>query len=151
MSTSLVPTVQSTVQGTLFKLFPDTLNCPLDHLKFGKQISYSFSGLTDINVFQSWFVGFLTRPKFPIVDRPLLLLQLKFCQKILSLPVEPLQNFIIIREPILLIDLLQQVYLANYTTLPLYISTSILRIVEHTNGTIKTRLAKVVETLQIYG
>ena len=46
-----------------------TLNCLMDHLRFGKWISYSYPNLTGINMSWQWFACFLIGLKLFHVDR----------------------------------------------------------------------------------
>ena len=66
------PVVWSAAWGSPSVLFPDILNCLMDHLKSGKWASYNFLHLMDTNMFLSQPVGFQTGPKPSLADWPLL-------------------------------------------------------------------------------
>ena len=78
------------------------INCLMEHSRSGKQISFNFLHLIDINIFYPWSVCFHTDLKLSHADSLLSLLCLKFFWKKVSLPGLFFLNYVVIRAPILL-------------------------------------------------
>lgn len=75
------------------------INCLMEHSRSGKQISFNFLHLTDINMFYSWSVCFHTDLKPSHADSLLSLLCLKFFWKKVSLPGLFFLNYVVSGHP----------------------------------------------------
>lgn len=62
-----IPKIQS--RKNMSSLLVGTLNCLMDHLRFGKWISYSYPNLTGVNMSWQWFACFLIGLKLFHVDK----------------------------------------------------------------------------------
>ena len=62
-----IPKIQS--RKNMSSLLVGTLNCLMDHLRFGKWISYRYPNLTGVNMSWQWFACFLIGLKLSHVDK----------------------------------------------------------------------------------
>lgn len=115
---------------------PNTPNCLMDHLRFGKWVSQCCPHLMGINMSWWWFTCFLTGLKVFHVDRPL-------PPPWLSPPgknhyhLGTLPHFTVIREPSLMVKCCKSVLFSQFYIFTGFITQSS-RLVKYTNSIINT-------------